>query len=93
MFSFSRWCELLEYMSQLRRQVRHGPHGRDKYPVAAGVLNLTGNPSPGVFEMILPRSTGFGLHWHMVSRGLAVENAQATLEAIASKDQASCLLP
>src|SRR5689334_5670818 len=26
---------LLEYLASLRRQVRHGPHGHDKYPVAA----------------------------------------------------------
>jgi hypothetical protein len=84
---------MLEYMARLRREVRHGPHGRDKYPVAAAVLNLTGNPSAAVLEMALPAEAGIGLNWRMASKGLAAESAPALLDAIASGEQGRCLLP
>lgn len=35
---------LLEYLARLRREHRHGPHGQDKYPMGAAVMNLTGCP-------------------------------------------------
>jgi hypothetical protein len=84
---------LLEYVARLRREVRHGPHGRDKYPVAAAVLHLTGNPSAEILEMVLPTSHPIGLHWHMVSRGLAGESAPALLDAISQGEHSRCLLP
>jgi hypothetical protein len=84
---------LLEYVARLRREVRHGPHGRDKYPVAAAVLHLSGNPSAEMLEMVLPTSHPIGLHWHMVSRGLAAESAPALLDAVGRGEQSRCLLP
>jgi hypothetical protein len=84
---------LLEYLARLRVEIRHGPHGRDKYPIAAGVLNLTGTTTGDVIEMLLPGDTGIGLHWRLLRRNLAAESAPALLQAVASGEQAGCLLP
>ena len=52
---------LLEYLGRLGRERRHGPHGRDRYLLAAVVVNLTGTGETVSLEMVLPGQTGVEL--------------------------------
>lgn len=84
---------LLEYLARLRRELRHGPHGRDRYLIAAAVINLTGPPQPDGLEMVLPGATGIELRWRIHVRTMSAENAATTLAGIENGQIARCLLP
>ena len=47
----------LEYVLGVRRQLRHGPHGRDKYLVGGLLFNLTGPAQSGRLDMVPPGET------------------------------------
>lgn len=84
---------VLEYLARFRREIRHGPHGRDKYLLGAAVINLTGGVQGGSLDMALPGSTGIGLHWHIHVRTMAEENAAAIRQGINQRQIPRCLLP
>jgi hypothetical protein len=69
------------YVRQFRRELRHGPHDRDRYPFAAVLLFLTDGPDTAEEEWLLP-----GGDSHFVGKPrllrLAHEDAAATMAAI-----------
>jgi hypothetical protein len=83
---------LLEYLARLRRELRYGEGRREKYQVAAAVVNLTGPAQEDTLEMILPGEAGAGLRLQVVVRTLRDEDAAATLEGIAEGRLAGCIL-
>jgi hypothetical protein len=84
---------LLEYAIRARRELRHGPHGRDKYFVAAAVINLTEVSRTDPLEMAFPGVNHLRLSWGVVVRNLETEGAAATLSAIEAGQTARCVLP
>ncbi len=74
----------LEYVLGLRRHLRHGPHGRDKYLVAALLLNLTGPRQDGRLDMTPPGQTQLELHWGLDVCTMSEEIAAALLQRIAA---------
>jgi hypothetical protein len=85
-------ARLLEYVSRLLRKVRHGPHHRDKYQVAAILILLTGQKDDLTLEMRLP-GTNLGLSWQVRVVSLAAQQATATLERIARGELGRSILP
>jgi hypothetical protein len=83
---------LLEYMARLRRELRHGPHGRDRYPVAGVLVTLTGS-GPAELNMVLPGPAGLGMRWRLGGRVLAAEDAGQTLVRIETGQLSAGLLP
>jgi hypothetical protein len=84
---------LLEYLGRLGRELRHGPHGRDRYQLAAAVVNLTGTGVVVSVEMVLPGEAGPELRFRPRARNLREVSAAETLAGIASGAIARCLLP
>lgn len=83
---------LLEYLSRARRELRYGPHGRDKYLVALAVINLTGPPPHSKLDMVLPGSTGVSFHCQARGLTFAQVEAEQTLADIRAGQTARCLL-
>jgi hypothetical protein len=80
-------------MARLWRELRHGPHGRDRYLVAGALVSLTGSgPSPEV-HMVLPGPGGLGFRWRMGGRVLGNEDAAGTLGRIGAGQVTLALLP
>jgi hypothetical protein len=44
----------LQYLGRFRRELRHGPHGHDRYPFAVALVFLTGAPRETRLDMNLP---------------------------------------
>lgn len=84
---------LPEYLGRLGRELRHGPHGRDRYLLAAAVVNLTGTGVVVSVEMVLPGEAGPELRFRPRARNLLEVSAAETLAGIASGAIARCLLP
>jgi hypothetical protein len=84
---------LLEYLSRARRELRHGPYGRDKYQGALAVVNLTGPLPHSLLDMALPGSTGVAIHCQARGVTLAQEDAMQTLAGVRAGQVARCLLP
>lgn len=84
---------LLEYLARARRELRYGPHGRDKYLAALAVINLTGPPPHSNLDMVLPGSTGVSFHCQARGLTFAQVEAEQTLADIRSGQTARCLLP
>ena len=82
---------VLEYLGRLRRELRHGPHGRDRYHLGAVLLNLTGPAPPGTLEMVLP-GTPLSFRWGIEARALGRYSAADTLADIAAGRAARCVL-
>jgi hypothetical protein len=74
---------LLEYVARLLRKLRHGPRRRDRYRVAAVLIDLTGTKRRLVLDMQL-EGTDVGMVWRVGGRTLARESAPATLAQIAA---------
>jgi hypothetical protein len=83
---------LLEYVARLLRKLRHGPHRRDKYQVAAVLIFLTGRREDLILDMHLP-GTDIGLGWKVRVLSLASEEASATLVRIARGELGRSILP
>jgi hypothetical protein len=83
---------LLEYVARLRRELRCGPHRRDKYQVVAAVVNLTGAPQGDTLEMSLPGLTSPIVRIQAVTRTMRDEDAALTLDRIAAGEVSRCLL-
>lgn len=74
----------LEYVLGVRRQLRHGPHGRDKYLVGALLISLTGAKQDGRLDMAPPGRTQLELHWGMEVCTMSEESAATLLRRIAA---------
>jgi len=70
---------LLEYLARLRRELRHGPRRRDRFQVAAGLVQLTGRRSARTLVMDLPGALDVGLRLRIASKILRDEDATTTL--------------
>jgi hypothetical protein len=84
---------LLEYLARVRRQLRHGPYGKDKYLVAAALINLTGVTTGSGLTMVLPGQSGVKLDLQVSVRQFEQIDAAATLAEIERGETARCLLP
>jgi hypothetical protein len=83
---------LLEYVARLRRELRCGPHLRDKYQVVAAVVNLTGAPQCDTLEMSLPGLASPVVCVQAITRTMREEDAALTLDRIAAGEVSRCLL-
>jgi hypothetical protein len=83
---------LFEYMARLRRELRCGPHRRDKFQVVAAVVNLTGAPQGDTLEMALPGLASPIVRIQAVTRTMREEDAALTLDRIAAGEVSRCLL-
>jgi hypothetical protein len=86
-------ARLLEYMGRLLRELRHGPHGRDRYLVAGTVVTLTGSGPAAEVDMVLPGPGALGFRWRHGGRAFANENATGTLARIEAGQVSRALLP
>jgi hypothetical protein len=84
---------LLEYLARARRELRYGPHGRDKYLAALAVINLTGVAPHNSLDMILPGSTGVAFRCQARGLTFAQVDAGQTVADIRAGQTARCLLP
>jgi hypothetical protein len=84
---------LLEYMARVRRDLRHGPHGRDRYQVGAAVLSLTGTTPTDTIEMNLPAGVGVEFHWRFATAHFGEKDAPEILRRIGDGQESLCLLP
>lgn len=84
---------LLEYLGRTRREVRYDPKTRDKYLVAAAVVNLSGVQAVPRLDMVLPGETGNEFHWSPTVRNLEEESAAELLTEMEAGRVALCLLP
>jgi hypothetical protein len=85
---------LLQYELTLFDELRHGPHGQDRYPMAGAVVNLSGRDLQGEVAWTPPGQTGgVGLVGKVWVRNLHREDAAGTLADIASGKTARCVLP
>jgi hypothetical protein len=75
---------LLEYIGRYRRELRHGPHGRDRYPFLAGMIFLANGPQSVGWSADLPDEAADEVGLNFRPRLLCVdrESAVATLDAI-----------
>ncbi len=83
---------VLEYEVRLLRKLRHGPHRRDRYQVAAVVLFLRGRKQDLKLRMRLP-GTDVGLDVTVRVMSLARQSAVATLERIGRGELGRSILP
>jgi hypothetical protein len=84
---------LLEYLARLRRELRHGPHGRDRYLMGAAVVYLTGSPAGPALDMTLPGQADVQLIWRGRRVAMEDEDAIAALTAIGENRVSRALLP
>jgi hypothetical protein len=84
---------LLEYLARLRRELRHGPHGRDRYLLGAVVVYLTGSPPDPSLDMALPGQDDVALSWRVRPVPMAREDAVAMLAGIEDNRVSRALLP
>jgi hypothetical protein len=81
-----------EYAYRLRREVRHGPTGTDKYLVLTVLINLTGAAQAPELLMV-DEAQDLGYRARVVVWTLREDDAAATLAQIASDAEKRCLLP
>jgi hypothetical protein len=86
-------ARLLEYMARPWRELRHGPHGRDRYMVAVMLVTLTGSGPAAEVNRILPGPGGLGFRWRHGGREFAKEDAAGTLARIEAGHVSRVLLP
>lgn len=71
-----------EYLWRFRRELRHGPHGQDKYPFLAALLFLTGRCAEREVEADLPDEADVGNILKPRILELAGQDAVAFLDAV-----------
>ncbi|MGL4552111.1 MAG: hypothetical protein ACRC33_13100, partial [Gemmataceae bacterium] len=76
---------LLEYAGRFRRELRHGPHGRDRYRLAGALVFLTGGPARDEIDDELPGGDSTLSFRPRVLR-LASEGAVATMDKIGQNE-------
>ena len=84
---------LLEYLARLRRELRHGPRRRDKFRVAAGLVQLTGRRPAETLDMTHPGANPVGLRLTVALKSLRDEKAAVTLAEIADGRLGRWILP
>jgi hypothetical protein len=84
---------LLEYLARLRRELRHGPRRRDKFRVAAALVQMTGRRPLDTLDMTLPGESSVGLRLAVAVKNLRDEEAAATLAEIDGGRASRWLLP
>jgi hypothetical protein len=85
---------VLLYLLLLHQELRHGPHGQDRYPMMAGIVNLTEGTLPSSLSWVPPgRAEGVGLQGGVWVRNVYTEDAAATLAGVVAGTIARCLLP
>jgi hypothetical protein len=72
----------LEYLGRFRRELRHGPYGRDRYQFAVALVFLTGASRETRLDMNLPGMEEVGLWFGPRVLDLSGEDAVAHLDAI-----------
>jgi hypothetical protein len=83
---------VLEYEARLLRRLRHGPHRRDRYLVAAVVIFLRGRKRELKLQMRLP-GTELGLGLTAGAMSLARESAATTVGRIGRGEFGRSVLP
>jgi hypothetical protein len=83
---------LLEYGLRLLRKLRHGPHRRDRYQIAAVLILLRGTRGPLTLDMRLP-GTDLALAFKGQLVCLAQQSAAETLRRIAAGALGRSVLP
>jgi hypothetical protein len=83
---------LLEYTARLRRKLRHGPHQRDRYQVAAVLILLTGPPRQVALDLTLP-GTDLSLRWCVRVVALSALQAAETMAQIDRGELGRSVLP
>jgi hypothetical protein len=75
---------LLEYIGRYRREVKHGPHGQDRYPFLTGRIFLAGGPQSVGWSADLPdeEAEEVSFVFRPKLRCVDRESAVATLDAI-----------
>src|SRR3954451_551101 len=51
----------IEYVGRFRRELRHGPHGRDRYQFAVALIFLTGAPAETQLNVNVPGMEEVGM--------------------------------
>jgi hypothetical protein len=72
----------LEYVGRFRRELRHGPHGHDRYLIAAALIFLTGAPRETGLNMNLPGEEEVGMWFGPRVIDLSAQDAVAHIESI-----------
>jgi hypothetical protein len=81
-----------QYVLTLHDELRHGPHGTDRYLMTAAVVDLCERPLPEVLSWVPPGTTGMGLTCRVGMRHVYQEAAERTLEAVAAGTVARCVM-
>jgi hypothetical protein len=84
---------LLEYLGRFRRELRHGPYGRDRYLFAGVLIFLTGQPAEERIDMTPPGEEDVCVKLAPACFCLAGKDAVALLDAIGENPQLRGLLP
>jgi hypothetical protein len=82
---------LLEYVGRFRRELRHGPHGHDRYRFAGVLLFLTDGPESAGIDDALPGGDSVLAFGPRLLR-LAKEDAVATMARIEDNQLAPSIL-
>src|SRR5581483_2778837 len=82
---------MLEYVTRLRRELRHGDDQHGRFRVLGALVNLTGPAQPDTLEMRLIDPAGVGLRFQVILRTLRDEDAPATLAEIAAGRVSRCV--
>jgi hypothetical protein len=86
-------ARLLEYLFRLYRELRHGPHGQDRYLMMGAILNLEDYEQAGTLSMVPPVAGGaIGLKNAVWVRNVRLEKAAVVLAQIAAGATARCIL-
>jgi hypothetical protein len=83
---------LLEYIGRFRRELRHGPHGHDRYLFAGVLIFLTGQQAETGLSMILPGQNDVFVRLGVRPMVLADQDAVALVEAMEQNKQARVLV-
>ena len=88
---------VLIYLGLLHEDLRHGPHDRDRFQMMAGVVNLCEAALATNIDWTPPVVAGagepMGVKCRFWVRNVRQEDAAGTLEDIAAKKTALCVLP
>lgn len=84
---------VLQYLLGLHDELTHGPHGQDRYPMLAGIVNLCDQPLQTELAWVPPGATGrMGLTGRVWVRDVYTEDASVTMEGVATGSIHECVL-
>jgi hypothetical protein len=73
---------VLQYLLALARELRHGPHGQDRFRMMAGIINLTERRMAEALDWRPPGASGKGVFADLWVKDVYFESAEATLADI-----------